>query len=328
MGLAQATVDVYSSKNRSNLERFPVVGFHKNYSSDNLVTDSAAGATAFSCGVKTYNSAIGLDDAFRPCRTLFEKAKAEGLATGLVVTTTVVHATPAAFYAHQKYRLLYEQIASDLVDKESVDFFVGGGKKYFENRASDGRNLYKELQRKGYAISDYFSTDIDRVQPDFTKRFGFFTANNDPLPVEQGRDYLPYATKLATNFLKQYNGDKGFLLLVEGSQIDWAGHSNNGDMLINELLDFDRAIGEALRFAIADGNTLVIVTGDHETGGLAINPKSSLKRLKLAFTLRDHTAALVPVYAFGPQAEQFSGIYENTAIHQKIDELLFEKPRR
>ena len=106
--------------------------------------------------------------------------------------------------------------------------------------------------------------------------------------------------------------------MIEGSQIDWAGHGNEGQLLIEEVLDFDRAVGEVLDFAMADKKTLVIVTADHETGGMAINPGSEFGDIETAFTTNGHTAALVPVFAYGPGAKNFKGIYENTAIYQKM----------
>ena len=106
--------------------------------------------------------------------------------------------------------------------------------------------------------------------------------------------------------------------MVEGSQIDWGGHSNDGGLLVEEAIDFDQVVGEALRYAKRDGETLVLVTGDHESGGLAINPGSQMNKLQLAFTTNGHTAAMVPVFAYGPSAELFSGIYENTEVHNKM----------
>jgi len=321
MGLAQVSAAMYANDNRFNLELFPVIGFHKSYSASDLVTDSAAGATAFACGEKTYNGAIGMKKDSTPCRNIFEEAEQRGMSTGLVVTSTIVHATPAAFVAHQPLRTMYERIALDFLDME-IDFMVGGGQRYFERRRSDDRNLAKELKRRGYDVRSYFDSNLNGKTIDDTKNFLYFTADTDPLPVTQGRDYLPYASRLAPNFLQKHNKDEGFMLLIEGSQIDWAGHANEGNLLLAEMLDFDRAIENVLEFANANGETLVIVTADHEAGGLALNPKSKMRNPKMAFTTNGHTATLIPVYAYGPGAEQFRGIYENTAIYHKMRQLL------
>lgn len=320
MGLAQITAALYSNFNRLQLEQFPVVGFHKPYSADDLVTDSAAGATAFSCGVKTYNNAIGLDRDSLPVKTILEEADGLGLATGLVVTSTLVHATPAAFVAHAKSRESYEEIAADMLDTP-IDLMIGGGKKYFDRRETDDRDLYLELDKKGYGVSDYSLFDINQIKWDPGRPFVFFTADKQPLTVAAGRDYLSYATRKGIAFLQQ-RSEKGFFMVIEGSQIDWACHANDDRLAIKETLDFDRAIGEALNFARADGNTLVIVTADHETGGLAIQEGSRLNRLDCAFTTINHTAALIPVFAYGPKAHLFSGMYENTAIYHKMREAL------
>lgn len=320
MGLAQITTALYSNDNRLNLERFPVVGLQKTAASDNLVTDSAAAATAMASGVKTYFNAIGMDRNVKPVQTILEECEDRGLSTGFVVTSSMVHATPAAFYAHQKYRALYEKIAEDMLVQD-IDYMIGGGKKYFTNR-TDQKNLYSILESNNYQVRDYFRDELSELILDDSQKFIYFTANGDPLPASQGRNYLPYASSLGANFLKKHSKGNGFFMLVEGSQIDWGGHSNNKNQLITELLDFDRTIGEILKFASQDKETLVIVTADHETGGLAIQPKSKMNKLRLAFTTKVHTATMVPVFAFGPRAELFNGVYENTEIHTKMRQAL------
>ena len=321
MGIAQITAGLYSNKNRLHLEKFPVVGLHKSYASNDLITDSAAGATAFACGQKTYNGAIAVDPDTMPIPTILELAEAKGLATGLIATSTIVHATPASFIAHVKSRQMYEKIAEDFL-KTEIDFFVGGGKKFFDRRESDDQDLYESLINKGYVVSDYFKSAIRDINFNFNKNFAYFTADEDPLPVLRGRDYLEFTSGLAPRFLKNHNNDQGFFLMIEGSQIDWGGHANNTEYIVSEVLDFDKAIGKVLQFAKADEETLVIVTADHETGGFAINPGSKHGTVVGGFTSDYHTAALIPVFAFGPGSELFRGIYENTAINHKMKALL------
>lgn len=316
MGIGQISAGMFLNGNHLNLENFKVVGLHKSYSSDNLVTDSAAGATAFSCGKKTFNGAIGVSADTISCKTILEEAKENNYATGMVVTSTIVHATPASFIAHVDSRQKYEEIAEFFLSGK-VDFFVGGGKKYFDRRVKDERNLIEELQKNGYVCSDYFREDFENVKITPDKKFGFFTADEDPLPASQGRDYLPGASGAALKYLKDQN-KKGFFLMIEGSQIDWGGHANNSEFIITEMIDFDKAVGEVLDFAKKDGNTLVIVTADHETGGYSINSGSSLDTIVAGFTTKGHTAALIPVFAYGPGAELFGGIYENTSIYDKM----------
>ncbi len=316
MGITQISAGLYMNGNKLNLEKFPVIGLHKTYSGNSLVTDSAAGATAFSCGVKTYNGAIGVDADTFAVQSVLEEADKNGYATGIVSTSTIVHATPASFIAHQKHREMYEAIAADFV-KTDIDFFVGGGKKYFDRRNTDERNIYQELEELGYYVSDYFKEDLAACQIPKNKNFAYFTADDDPLPRASGRRYLRLASKMAISYLRN-QPEQGFFLVIEGAQIDWGGHSNNSDYIVSEMIDFDKTIGEVLKFAVRDRETLVVVTADHETGGYSILDGSTVGNLKTAFTTDYHTADLIPVFAFGPGARMFSGIYENTAIHDKL----------
>ncbi|MDX2072406.1 MAG: alkaline phosphatase [Haliscomenobacter sp.] len=320
MGLTQISAGMYFNNNQSQFERFPVAGLHKAYSSNDLITDSGAGATAFASGTKTYNGAIGVDPDSMPVKTILEEAEEKGLATGMVVTSTLTHATPASFIAHVRNRKFDEEIATFFL-KTEVDFLAGGGKKFFDQRAADGRNLVKELQAKGYQINDFSQNAESATPPDPSKNFIYFSADGDPAKASEGRTYLAPYSVAAAKHLKQ-RSEKGFFLMIEGSQIDWGGHANNSDYIVSEVVDFDQTIGKILDFAAADGETLVIVTADHETGGYAINPGSELGKIRGAFTTNQHTAQLVPVFAFGPGAELFSGIYENTAIYEKMKAVL------
>jgi alkaline phosphatase len=317
MGLTQISAGLYRNQNTLNLERFPVIGLQKPYSSDNLITDSAAGATAFSIGKKTYNGAIGVTPDTARQYTILEEAEDRGLATGLVTTSTIVHATPASFIAHVPKRSMYEDIAAAFLDTE-IDLFIGGGKKYFDRREQDDRNILADLRSKDYVVSSYFDQELNKVPIDYHKNFAYFTADGDPLTTMMGRSYLQSASRLACKFLERHNSNSGFFLMIEGAQIDWGGHANSTEYIISEMIDFDAAIGAVLDYAEADGNTLVIVTADHETGGFAINPGSTQDSIIGAFTSDYHTGTLVPVFAYGPGAEYFTGIYENTAIYHKM----------
>ena len=325
MGLAQITAGMYQNNNKISLEQFPFVGLHKNYpddEEDGLITDSAAGATSFACGVKTYNAAIGMGVDSLPRTTILELAEQKGLATGLVATCNIQHATPASFIAHNKNRRDYEGIALDFL-KTDIDLFIGGGKKYFDSRA-DGLDLLAEFRKKNYQVTNWTETEIDKLT--FTgQNAAYLTANDQPLMASQGRDYLPMASEKACNFL-QNRSKKGFFMMIEGSQIDWGGHAGDQNYIITEMLDFDKSITKVLEFAKRDGNTLVIVTADHETGGFAVLKGSKLGDIKGGFAApydektksRYHTGSMIPVFAYGPGAEQFTGIYENTAIFDKM----------
>jgi alkaline phosphatase len=330
MGIAQITAGMYFNNNKLNLEQFPIVGLHKNYPDDpgdGLITDSAAGATSFACGVKTYNAAIGVGVDSLPRTTILELAERKGLATGLVATCNIQHATPASFIAHNKSRKDYEGISLDFL-KTDIDLFIGGGKKYFDSR-EDGRDLLNEFKKKNYQVANWTETDLDKLQ--FTgQNLAFLTANEQPLMASQGRDYLPLASEKACNFL-QNRSKNGFFMMIEGSQIDWGGHAGDKNYIISEMIDFDKAIGKVLQFAKKDGNTLVIVTADHETGGFAVLKGSKFGDIVGGFAApfeekdntksRYHTGAMIPVFAYGPGSENFSGIYENTAIFDKMKAL-------
>jgi alkaline phosphatase len=318
MGLTQVSAGLYSNSNQLNFERFLNIGFHKSYSYDDLITDSAAGATAFSCGIKSYNGAIGVDKDTVPVETIMEKASKIGMRTGEVVTCILPHATPAAFLSHNKSRKNLEEIAKDFL-KTKVDLLIGGGKDYFDKR-SDNLNFVKTFVERGYYVSNAFKEDINNINTK-GKPLVYFTADKDPVKASAGRDYLPGASKYAADFLDKDNS-KGFFLMIEGSQIDWGGHENNSDYIITEVLDFDKTIGKILDFAEKDKNTLVIVTADHETGGYSIIEGSKMNSLVTAFTTPHHTGTLIPVYAYGPGSKEFQGIYENTAIYWKIKKLL------
>ncbi len=319
MGIAQITAGIYARADRLHIERFPITGLIKTHSARQLVTDSAAGATAFACGCKTFNGAIGVNERKEPCRTILEEAAVAGMATGLIATSSITHATPAAFIAHVNRRSEMEEIAPFFLQTR-IDLFIGGGLSYF-NRRADGRDLCRELEAKGFDLHTVHQRHLSQCRPDPSRPFAWFSADKEPEGVHKGRDYLPLAARMAPPFLAQ-RSPRGFFLVIEGSQIDWACHKNNGNHAVQEMLDFDEAIGEVLRFAEQDGQTLVIVTADHETGGMALLRGSDKKDLKIKFSTLYHTASMVPVFAYGPGAEQFSGVYDNTELHAKMKALL------
>ncbi|MEP7194924.1 MAG: alkaline phosphatase [Saprospiraceae bacterium] len=322
MGLAQVSASMYTTNTSLALERCKVIGIHKSYSSDDLITDSAAGATAFSTGKKTKNGYLGVDSTGKSYETILEEASRLGHATGLVVSSTIVHATPAAFVSHVTNRDAYETIAVDLLDS-GCDLMIGGGQKYFTRRTQDSLNLIPSLEKRNYAVSDYFISDYKSYQLSLDKKLMYFTADGDPLPASQGRDYMSKAAVDALNYLDKRN-QQSFFIMVEGSQIDWGGHANDISYVLGEMKDFNSMLNGILDWAEKDGNTLVVITADHETGGLSILPGSSQGNLKTSFSTNKHTACLIPVYAFGPGAEQFSGIYENTEIYYKLKKALLE----
>ncbi|WP_222930256.1 alkaline phosphatase [Larkinella punicea] len=312
MGTAQIFAGLTANKGTLNLARCTAIGFQKTQAADAFVTDSGAGATAFAIGKKAKNGAIGVDALEKPHPTLLETAQKNGLGTGIVVTCSITHATPASFYAHVPSRSQNEDIAAQLLTS-GVDVFVGGGQKYFDARA-DGRNLVEAFKTKGYQVADS-TADLDQFK---SGKLAVFTAKGEPRSLSEGRgDVLLNGTQTAIRLLDQ--SKKGFFMLIEGSQIDWGGHANKTSYIISEMLDFDKTVGAVLDFAEKDGNTLVVITADHETGGLAITDGDmQAGQAEGKYVTKGHTGIMVPVFAYGPGAEAFIGIYENTAIFDKI----------
>lgn len=315
MGTAHLYAGLTANRGQLYIQNMKYMGLSKTHSSDKYVTDSAAGGTALSTGKKTNNGTIGMDKDGKSIPTFLEKAEAIGKATGLVSTSAITHATPASFVAHQPKRSMYEEIAADFMFAD-VDVIIGGGYSFFSKR-TDKRDLFEELESKGYTTS----RTIDQVRDFESGKLLVLTADeHNPAYNERG-DMLPQATELAINVL-QKNSKKGFFLMVEGSQIDWGAHQNDIKFVVEEMLDFDRAVGEALKFAEKDGETLVIVTADHETGGLTlIDGNESTGMVQASFSTGHHTGVGVPVFAYGCGAESFTGIYENTAIYHKMAKL-------
>ena len=313
MGISHIYAGMTTNHGSLYLEKCTHTGLQKTYSANAYITDSGASGTAMAAGVKTKNGMIATDTAGRPVRTILEYAQDNGLSTGLVATSSITHATPASFIAHQPDRSDYEKIAVDFLTG-GVDILIGGGKDHFARR-EDSLNLLDSLRNRGYFVTDDIS-----VISEADKKIACFTADLHNPPVALGReDMLPDATRTAIGFLDRQ--DTGFFIMVEGSQIDWAAHDNDMKGIIAEMLDFDKAVGVALDFAEKDQNTLVIVTADHETGGMSIvGGDISSGTVKAAFSTEGHSADMVPVFAFGPCAEKFTGIYENTAIFYKMME--------
>lgn len=317
MGLSQVSAAIYYKDGKPNFERFGTIGLSKTSSASELVTDSAAGATVFSTGVKTYNGAIGVDKDTIAVPTIVEQLSKRGFATGIVATSSIQHATPASFYAHVKSRRMYEEI-TEFAPNSGVNFFAGGGLKFF-NQRKDGKDLLAEMKAKGYEVI----TDQLPQTPNEKNELILLAENGMPKMSEGRGDFLPNATKLALEKLSK--NEKGFFLMVEGSQIDWGGHDNDADYLIQELLDFDKTIGVALDFAKQNGETLIIVTADHETGGYTLaSDGKDYNKIKPTFSTTGHSGTMVPVFAEGPGASLFNGIYESIEVYHKMMALIGE----
>jgi len=312
MGLSQITAGTYSNGNNSSLEEMEFVGLSKTHAHNRLVTDSAASGTAMACGEKTFNGVIGIDSKNRKLESILEYCMTKDYNTALIATSSIVHATPASFYANVVSRRKYEDIALQLRFHD-INYFVGGGQKHFNGR-EDKRNLIKEMEGEGYKIVN----NLNNFKSSTSKKLGFFTYSDEPPQKSLGRK--PSLELIVEATLEKLKDDKKpFFLMVEASQIDWGGHANDLPYIISEFKEFSVAINSAIRFSELDKNTLIVVTADHETGGLAIE-KGNLKKSSVSgdFTTIGHSGSMVPVFSYGPYSELFTGIYDNTAIFKKL----------
>lgn len=320
IGDGMSLMHVYSAwtANRGKLfltDNCQAVGLSKTYCANRLITDSGAGGTAMATGQKTNYHSVGVDTLGHPLPSLIDLAAAKGKSTGIAVTCRLWDATPADFCCHNADREQEEAIVGDYV-KSPVDYVFGGGAKLFKNR-TDGRDIFQELRDKGYQTP---ATWEELAKIESGKVFAVPYEVDTPVPAERG-DLLARASLKGLDLLNQ--NENGFFMMVEGSQLDDYGHFNDLSMLMQETHDLDRTIGALFEWAARDGETLVVVTADHETGGLTL-VGGDLKEGKIVckFSTGDHSGVMVPVYAFGPGAEEFTGVYENTAIFDKIKKLL------
>lgn len=261
MGTSQLSVPYFYGKKEPVFSYFGNVGLVETSSASHMVTGSAAGATAMFTGRKTYNGAIGVDVDTIVKKNLVEILSRKGYMSGVVTTASVTDATPAGFYAHVAERLMHKEIADQLLASD-IDFFAGGGLQDFIS--TDGIDHFSA---NGIQMEN---SELKKIRkPEDGKRYGYLLAMDGLPTMLDGRgDFLPKATSIALDYLS--SSENGFILMVEGAQIDWAGHSNNAEYLIAEMMDFEKTVQLAFDFAKKNRNTLVIVTADHETGGFTL----------------------------------------------------------
>lgn len=249
------------------------VGTVQTYATDRRITDSAAGATAYACGIKTYYTAVAVDSLERKIATILEGAEEKDMATGLVATSRITHATPAAFSAHVASRYEENEIARQQLT-QNIEIILGGGRRHFvpeseKGARTDGRNLLQEAADQGYHIL--------RTRQDFDAAtelpvLGLFTPGHMSFEIDRQASQEPGLSEMTSKALSllQNSSEEGFFLMVEGSRIDHAGHDNDPAAHLREVLEYDNAVAEALEFARENGQTLVVSVADHETGGLTL----------------------------------------------------------
>ncbi|WP_207421164.1 alkaline phosphatase [Desertivirga brevis] len=318
MGFNQIQAALAANGGALNLSSFRNIGFSGTSALNSDITDSAAGATAMATGQKTNNRYIGVDSAGKDLTSLTDRLAAEGMSSGIISNADITDATPAAFYAHRPERSMSFDIARDFLNSK-VDILIGSNRKSFTDNPD--KTLVPSLKKKGYSLL----TSLDALKAAESGRHLVLLDDSVCRPVKDGRgDMLSTALTESVRLLSKGKG--GFFIMAEGAQIDYGGHANDLPYVITELHDFDRMVGEALSFADKDGETLVVVTADHETGGLSLLDASAANRsVRGTFSTDDHTGVMVPVFAYGPGAREFTGVYPNSDIYHKILKVLKKK---
>ena len=287
------------------IDQMPYHGTSLTHSYDNAYTDSAAAATAWSTGFKTKTRYLSLNPDKKILETVVELLNKKGYASGVVATSSVTHATPAALYAHIDNRYEYKEIANQLINS-SIHIALGGGKKLFDlNKINDTHHVLT-------------SKESLQLNFDYSKKLiGLF----DDDGIERSNE-KPTQRQMTNFALKHLNKQcDGFFLMTEGSQIDWAGHDNDANKMIEEFRDFDLTIKDLIKFVNKNNDTLLIITSDHETGGLQIL-KQDNDNVIIQWGTGRHTSTPVGVHAYGPGAELFQGLMDNTDIHYKMLEAI------
>ena len=324
MGLAHVSMlAVEGGYAPTAFDRAQGIALISTYSANNRVTDSAAAGTALACGSKTNNGTLGLDPRGGRLQSLIEWAVAEGMPEGIAVKCHLQHATPAAFYAHVPDRGDEKAITRDLL-ASNIDVLIGAGRR-LEKESPEGGSYRDAFGRRGYAVVG----SLEEAEPVRAGRLlCAVTDENIPKTIRR-EDYLRCATQKALEILA-HNADsvgRGFVLMVEGSLIDGASHGNDAEKILAEMRDFERAGAAAMDFADRTPGTLVVVTADHETGGLAIPScdgdfTRSESGIRYVFGSKSHTATYVPVYLYGTGAGHIAGIMDNTQLARRVMALL------
>lgn len=315
MGLEHIATAWVANRGALNMEKMPYVGLQRTYCLNWLVTDSAAAGTALSTGSKTNKGMIAtLPDGTELC-TMMQKAQQVGKRTGVSVVCRLNDATPATFCCHDTNRDNAEAITADYLDS-GVDFIAGGGMDYWRDERTDSRDIFAEIGERGYNTYETVEALNGATELPVAAVLAPLELPS-ALSGERG-DMFRDMTRKAIELLDKDNKE-GFVLMVEGSCIDDWLHANRVDAAVEEILDFDRVVGDVLRWAEQDGETLVVVTADHNTGALTLLwGDIASGTVEVNFANEGHNGAMVPFFAYGAGAEMFDGVMENSELSQKI----------
>lgn len=313
MGLTQIVAGAYANKGLTTL-KMNYIGLQQNNALDAFTTDSAAGGSALATGERHDNRHISMSPEGEPYPSLSDYFHDRGYSVGVLTLGNAVDATPTAFYGHSVERDNADELTRYLTNGR-LDLLCGSGIREFTRR-QDGVDLVGEL-KKEYN----FVRSVDQINAKKGKVICIDEAMDDAAE-ESNLTLLADATRASIAKLRE-RSDKGFFLMVEGAKIDYAGHSRCLPGSIIEMLSFDLAVAEALKFADSNGETLVVVTADHETGGLVVvDGDERTGRVMGVYISDDHTPAMLPVFAYGPGADKFIGSYMNTEIARRIRSLV------
>ena len=313
MGLEQTSCAWVVNKGKLNIDNFSAVGLSRTWCTDKLITDSGAGGTALASGSKTAYDHVGAAPDGSDLYSFFVTAQKLGKKTGVVTTCHLADATPCDFCCHNEYRYNQEDLIADYLDC-GADYISGGGVEWFTTNRTDGRNIIDEMAAKGYNIA----LDEASLMTAGLPVLALLAPDNLPVAKERG-DLYRHSVARGLELLSQASGDKGFCMMLEGSCIDDWLHGNDIGKAVEEILDFDRTIGDVLQWAEKDGHTLVVVTADHATGCLTLQDGSIEEgRIGVAFGREAHNGITVPFYAWGPGSDAFGGIMENDALGRLI----------
>jgi alkaline phosphatase len=354
MGLAQreaARLAAGGQAGRLAMDQLEELCLVTTHAANALTTDSAAGATAWSAGCKTNNKflAVGPDSA--AVRTILEHARDAGYGTGLVTTTTLTHATPAAFAAHLSDRGAEARIAEQMLATRP-QVMLGGGRAFWAHRSQPGskredeRDLLAEARSAGYEVvqsaAELARLDLSRPR----QLLGLFADGHLPYQYDRQDDQVPELAALTRTALEVLDhNERGFFLMVEGGRIDHACHDNDANRAVWEAIAFDQAVAEGIQYARRRNDTLVIAVADHETGGMSVGtacydgfrqiprqgayPEHGLRLdslLCIGWTTKSHSAIPVVAGALGPGSEHFRGVMDNTELFPIMMETLGLKP--
>ena len=350
MGFGAVTSLLLSEDEVTGFEQAPVIGLSETCSANNYVTDSAAGGTALATGTRTNNGFVGADPEGNQLTSVLRKAQAMGKKTGIVVNTTLTEATPASFYAGVTSRKMVFDIAKQFTES-NVDVAIGGGLDHFIARP-DSLDLTATLIEKGYDVFLNWETvlgtekfvgilplyDLHRREENngtasaaegqevcLAAQLASLNEDVNAIHLSEPTVYLEKATVKALDILSRNNKD-GFFLMIESAIIDGYGHNNDSDGMIVEMKEFNRTLQNMIDYVNNNPETLLVVTADHETGGTGVyynghNPGNE-GPVKLKFSTSGHTGTIVPIFAYGPGAENFAGLMKNIDVPKKIEALM------